>query len=85
MVLSETSAGSPVIEMSAEEYAAYLEAEVQGATGLSVEAFKRAYLAGELDDADPAVSELAGLLRIGSLGHGLTRCSALTFQFRSLG
>lgn len=67
--MSETSAGSPVIEMSVEEYAAYLETEVQGATGLSVKAFQRAYIAGELDDADPAVSELAGLLRIGQNGH----------------
>lgn len=55
--------------MTAEECAAYLEGEVQSATGLSVEDFHRAYLAGELDDADPAVSELAGLLRIGQNGH----------------
>jgi len=31
--------------------------------------FIRAYGAGELDDADPAVSDLLVLLRIGQNGH----------------
>jgi hypothetical protein len=69
VVVSETSAGSPVVEMTAEEYAAYVEREVQRAAGLSAEEFRRAYLAGELDEADPAVSDLIGLLRIGQNGH----------------
>lgn len=69
MVVSETSSGSPIIEMTAEEYAAYLEREVRHATGLSAADFRRAYLAGELDEADPAVSELAGFLRLGQNGH----------------
>lgn len=70
MVVSETPSGSPVVEMTQEEYAAYLEGEVRKATGLSAEAFRRAYLAGELDEADPSVSDLVGLLRIGQNGHG---------------
>lgn len=72
MVVSETSAGSPVVEMTAEEYAAYIEREVQRAIGLSADEFRRAYLGGELDDGDPAVSELAGLLRIGQNGRSST-------------
>lgn len=69
MVVSETPAGTPVVEMTAEEYAAYVEREVQRAVGMSAAEFRQAYLAGELDDADPAVSELAGLLRIGQNGQ----------------
>jgi hypothetical protein len=68
MIVSETSSGTPVIEMTADEYVAYLDCEVREATGLSAEEFRRAYLAGELDEAEPAVSELAGLLRIGQGG-----------------
>lgn len=79
MVVRETSAGSPVVEMTAEEYAAYLERAVQSALSLSADEFRRAYLAGELDDADPAVSELAGLLRIGQNGHSPARSTAQGF------
>lgn len=57
------------MEMTAAEYAAFLEREVEQALGLSVQEFRRAYLAGSLDDADPAVSDLVGLLRIGQNGH----------------
>ena len=63
------SSGTPVVEMTAEEYAVYLEREVRHATGLSAQDFRRAYLAGELDEADPSVSDLVGLLRIGQNGH----------------
>lgn len=69
MTVDETSAGTPVVEMTQAEYDAYLEAEVRRATGFTVEEFVRAYKAGELDDAEPAVSELVGLLRIGQNGH----------------
>jgi hypothetical protein len=55
--------------MSVDEHDAYLEAEVLRGVGLSVDDFKRAYEAGELDDANPAVSDLVGLLRIGQNGH----------------
>lgn len=69
MVVSETSSGTPVVEMTAEEHKAFLEREVQAAMGLSAEEFRRAYLAGELDEANPSVSDLVGLLRIGQNGH----------------
>lgn len=71
MVLSETPAGTPIVEMTAEEYATYVENAVQHAVGMSVEEFRRAFAAGELDDADPEVGELVGLLRIGQNGHSV--------------
>jgi hypothetical protein len=55
--------------MTDDEYAAFVEREVRAAIGLSPDEFRRAYLAGELDDSDPAVSELVGFLRIGQNGH----------------
>lgn len=70
MVVSETSSGTPVVEMTAEEYDAFLEREVRVAMGISVGEFRRAYLSGELDEADPSVCDLAGILRIGQHGHG---------------
>jgi hypothetical protein len=69
MIVTETAAGTPVIDLTPEEEAAYLEREVQSAVGMSVPEFIRAYSAGELDDADVAVDEMVGLLRIGQNGH----------------
>jgi hypothetical protein len=69
MTVDETPAGTPVVEFSREEYDAYLEAEVRRAFDMTVEEFVSAYETGQLDDADPAVAELVGLLRIGQDGH----------------
>src|SRR4051794_5583727 len=69
MTIEETAAGTPVVDFSPEEYDAYLGAEVQRAVGMTVDEFVRSYSAGDLDDADPAVAELIGLLRIGQNGH----------------
>ena len=69
MTRSETNAGTPVVDLTTEEYDAYLEREVGRAAGMTAAEFVRAYSAGELDDADPAVSDLVGLLRIGQNGH----------------
>jgi len=69
MQVTYTAAGTPVIEQTREEYAAHLEREVHKRTGMSVAAFTAAYLAGKLDDADPAVGQLVSLLRIGQNGH----------------
>lgn len=68
MTVDETTAGTPVITFSQAEYDAYLESEVRSGTGLSVAEFVGAYEAGNLDDADPAVGDLVGLLRIGQSG-----------------
>jgi hypothetical protein len=64
-----TDAGTEVYEPSAKEYAEYLEARAQALAGMSVAEFKSAYEAGDLDDADPGVSELVALLRIGQNGR----------------
>jgi hypothetical protein len=69
MRITETGAGTQIVERSPEEYAAYLEREVQSAVGMSVEEFTRAYTAGELEDGDVAVDEMVGLLRIGQNGN----------------
>lgn len=69
MTVGETAAGTPVIDLTSEEYDAYLESEVRRLKGMTVADFVRAYEAGELDDSDPVVSELVGLLRIGQDGH----------------
>ena len=57
------------VDLTSEEYDAYLQREVSGAVGMTVADFVRAYTAGELDDTDPAVSDLVGLLRVGQNGH----------------
>jgi hypothetical protein len=49
---SETYAGTPILDLSAEEFA-------------------QRYLAGELDDVDPDVPLLVGLLGIGQNGHNV--------------
>jgi hypothetical protein len=69
MTRSETKAGTPVVDLTSEEYDAFLEREVRRAVGMTADEFVRAYSAGELDDADPAVDDLVGLLRIGQNGH----------------
>jgi hypothetical protein len=70
MTVKETAAGTPVIDLTSEEYDAYLAREVHRAVGLTVAEFTWAYESGALDDADPAVCDLVGLLRIGQNGHG---------------
>ena len=69
MLVTYTDAGTPVIDLTPEEQAAYLEREVQSAVGMSVEEFIRAYTAGELEEGDVAVNEMVSLLRIGQNGN----------------
>lgn len=64
-----TDAGTAVYEPSAKEYAEHLEARAKALSGMSVAEFQGAYEAGDLDDADPGVSELVALLRIGQSGR----------------
>jgi len=63
MTVDETPAGTPVVTFTREEYDAYLEGEVQRAIGMTPDEFRQAYDAGKVDDGDPAVDELVGLLR----------------------
>jgi hypothetical protein len=69
MKITYTDAGSPVIEMTAEEEAEYLERETQAMVGMSVAEFTEAYLTGKIDHSHPASGQLVGLLRIGQNGH----------------
>jgi hypothetical protein len=62
-------AGTPIIDLTVQEYEDFLEGEVRSGVGMSVAEFTERYRAGELDDSDPAVSDLVGLLRIGQNGH----------------
>jgi hypothetical protein len=68
-----------VIDLTNEEYDAYLAGEVHRAVGLTVAEFTRAYNSGELDDADPSVCDLVGLLRIGQ--NGPQRCRVERHSF----
>jgi hypothetical protein len=69
MTRSETPSGTPVLELDNEEYARFLDEEVRARTGLSAAEFTKQYLAGDLDDSDPDVALLVGLLWIGQNGH----------------
>ena len=69
MKITETAAGTPVVVMTAEEEAAYLERQVQREMSMSVAEFTQAYLAGEFDDMVPDVDDIIGLLRISQNGQ----------------
>jgi hypothetical protein len=65
MTHGETHAGTPVLEMSADEYRGFLDEQARERLGISAEEFRRRYIAGELDDSDPDVGMLAALIAIG--------------------
>lgn len=69
MTQTETPAGTPVLDLDAQEYVRFLKGEVRARMDLSVAEFIERYLAGTLDEADPDVPMLAGLLWIGQNGH----------------
>jgi hypothetical protein len=69
MEVTETAAGTPIIDLTQEEYDAYLERQVQREMGMTVAEFTEAYVAGRIDDAHPAAEYLAAKLRIGQNGH----------------
>jgi hypothetical protein len=69
MTEDRTEAGTPIVELDEDEYRAFLAREVERGTGLSVEEFVRRYEAGDLDEGEPDVSDLAGLLWLGQNGH----------------
>lgn len=69
MEVTYTAAGTPIIERTPEEYAAYLERQVQREIGMTVAEFIEAYATGKVDDSHPAVGYLVGKLCIGQNGH----------------
>jgi len=60
---------APIVRFTPEQWAAYLEHEVQSAVGMSVAEFRRAFAAGELDAGDMDVFSVTALLRIGRNGN----------------
>jgi hypothetical protein len=60
---------APIVRFTPEQYAAYLERQVQREVGMSVAEFRRAFAAGELDAGDMDVFYVTGLLGIGVNGH----------------
>lgn len=70
MTRTETSAGTPLLDLSAEERNRFLDEEVRSRVGLSSAAeFVEEYTAGRLDESDPDVPYLVGLLWIGQDGN----------------
>jgi hypothetical protein len=65
MTRDETPNGTPVLELSISEYEDFLDEAVRDRVDMSAEEFRRAYVAGELDDSDPDVGMLVALLAIG--------------------
>jgi len=63
-----TSAGTPILDMSEEEYHDFLDREVQARIGLSVDEFVRRVNIGEIDWDHPEAFSLAGLVGVGEGG-----------------
>jgi hypothetical protein len=59
------TAQTEIIDLSPEEYEAFLAREVERGTGLDLATFIHAYGEGELDEADPEVARLVALLALG--------------------
>jgi hypothetical protein len=68
MVTTYTDAGTPIVEMSDEEYRAFLDREVHARIGLSLEEFVAKGNAGEIDWDHPEAFALAGLVGVGDGG-----------------
>jgi len=68
MVTTYTDGGTPVIDMSDDEYRAFLDSEVRARIGLSLEAFVTKVNAGEMEWDHPEAFALAGLVGVGDGG-----------------
>jgi hypothetical protein len=69
MTHTKTAAGTPVIEMTGDEYRDFLEAETRSRLGMTLGEFTHRFGAGELDDSDPDVPLLAMWTGMGQNGH----------------
>jgi hypothetical protein len=63
-----SEAGTPIIDMSDDDYREFLEHEVRRRIGVSLDEFVRRVNSGEIDWDDPEAFSLAGLVGVG--GHG---------------
>jgi hypothetical protein len=69
MTSSQTPAGTPILNLSAQEYSAFLDREAHARMGMSAAQFTQRYLDGTIDDSDPDVPLLVGLIGLGQNGH----------------
>lgn len=70
MTKTETTAGTPIVEFTPDEWESYVADELRRAFGLeSVESFQAAYAAGEVDEDDPETAAIVSLLSIGQNGQ----------------
>jgi hypothetical protein len=68
--VSPYAGAAEVVELSADEYEAFLEAEIGGwNASLTLPAFVSAYRQGELDDSDAEVARLVALVGLGQNGR----------------
>jgi hypothetical protein len=63
-----TKAGTPVIDMSDDEYRGFLDGEVRARIGLSLDEFVQQVDAGGIDWEHPEAFSLAGLVGVGDGG-----------------
>lgn len=68
MKTTYTDAGTPVIDMSEDEYRGFLDDEVRARIGLSLDEFVRQVNAGEIDWDHPEAFSLAGFVGVGDGG-----------------
>jgi hypothetical protein len=64
MTTHTTEAGTEVIELTEDEFQAYLEDEVQASLGVSVGQFREQVAGGTVDWDDPDAMYVAGLLSV---------------------
>ena len=65
MNVSYTEAGTPVVDLTEDEYRAFLDREVRERAGMPLDEFVRLANAGEIDWNDPEAFSLAGLIGVG--------------------
>jgi len=68
MTHSETTEGTPVIEMTADEHREFVDQIARRRLDMSADEFQRCYRAAKLDDSDPDVGLLAALTANGEYG-----------------
>ncbi len=68
MVTTHTDAGTSLIEMTDDEYCAFLDREVRRRIGMSLDEFVFSVNAGNIDWDHPEAFSLAGLVGVGDGG-----------------
>jgi len=68
MNVTYTQAGTPVVDMTDDEYRAFLDAEVRARIGLSLDEFVRQVESSEIDWDHPEAFSLAGFVGVGEGG-----------------